>query len=436
VLLLPNGITEHLAPAHLDAILAHELCHVRYRDNLAAAIHMTVEAIFWFHPLVWWLGARLIDERERACDEEVLSLGNQPEIYAESILRTCEFYLQSPMACMSGITGSDLKKRIGRIMIGRISNNLEMGKKLLLTGVGFAAVAGPLVFGMLNAAPKQTVPQTSQSLVTRSHSFEVASIKPDKSSAPAMRLHFEPDGRFHAETIPFKMIIEEAYGIKDAQLIGAPSWLGSERYDIQAKPEDSVVEEMRKVTPEQRKDIMMQMIRGMLQDRCKLTLRYETRDLPIYSMVVAKGGPKFHEIAASADAALPPGPPERMGSPNPLKGGVWMRGRGEVTVSDSSLPMFVNALSMQLGRPVVDNTGLIGKYEFTLKWTPEEEGPQMFGGVGGPDSRPPTDAPPPPDVNGPSLFTAMQEQLGLKLEAKTAPMQVLVIDHIERPSEN
>jgi bla regulator protein blaR1 len=119
VLLLPEGITDRLAPAHLDAILAHELCHVRRRDNLAAALHMAVEAIFWFHPLVWWVGARLVEERERACDEEVLRLGSQPEVYAESILKTCQFYLESPLVCMSGIAGSDLKKRITRIMTGR-----------------------------------------------------------------------------------------------------------------------------------------------------------------------------------------------------------------------------------------------------------------------------------------------------------------------------
>ena len=112
VLLLPEGITDRLSPAQLQAVLAHELCHVRRRDNLAAAIHMFVEALFWFHPLVWWIKARLIEEQERACDEEVLRLGGDPQVYAESILKICEFYLTSPLICVSGITGSNLKKRI------------------------------------------------------------------------------------------------------------------------------------------------------------------------------------------------------------------------------------------------------------------------------------------------------------------------------------
>jgi bla regulator protein BlaR1 len=114
-LVWPAGISQHLTDAHLEAIIAHEVWHMRRRDNLAAAVQMVVEAIFWFHPLVWWLGARLVEERERACDEEVLQLGNPPQVYAESILKTCEFCVGSPLPCISGVTGADLKKRIVRV---------------------------------------------------------------------------------------------------------------------------------------------------------------------------------------------------------------------------------------------------------------------------------------------------------------------------------
>jgi bla regulator protein blaR1 len=141
VLLLPDGIADRLTPAQFQAILAHELCHLRRRDNLAAATHMLVEAIFWFHPLVWWIGARLIAERERACDEEVLQQGSQPEVYAEGILRVCKFYLESPLSCSSGVTGADLKQRIEAIMTHRILPRLTLTRKLLLASVGIAAVA-------------------------------------------------------------------------------------------------------------------------------------------------------------------------------------------------------------------------------------------------------------------------------------------------------
>src|SRR5262249_53598467 len=104
VLLLPDGIAERLSRAHMESVIAHELCHVRRRDNLAAAIHMFVESLFWFHPLVWFIKARLMDEQERACDEDVLRNGGDPHIYVESILKICEFYLTTPLPCVSGIT--------------------------------------------------------------------------------------------------------------------------------------------------------------------------------------------------------------------------------------------------------------------------------------------------------------------------------------------
>ena len=151
VLLLPEGITDRLTPSQWNAILAHELCHVRRRDNLTAAIHMAVEAIFWFHPLVWWIGKRLIDERERACDEEVLLTANDPQGYAEGILNVCKLYLESPLACVSGVTGSNLKQRIRAIMTQRVAGNLTLAKKLTLAIAGMAALALPTVVGILHA---------------------------------------------------------------------------------------------------------------------------------------------------------------------------------------------------------------------------------------------------------------------------------------------
>jgi bla regulator protein BlaR1 len=161
ILLWPAGISHHLQDAHLEAILAHEVQHVRRRDNLAAAMHMVVEAIFWFYPVVWWLGARLVEERERACDEEVLRLGNRPEIYAESILKTCEFCVASPLACVSGVTGADLKQRIVRIMTQRSVDKLGLLKKLLLVAIGTGAVAAPIIAGLITApvATAQAAPQ-------------------------------------------------------------------------------------------------------------------------------------------------------------------------------------------------------------------------------------------------------------------------------------
>ena len=151
VLLLPDGIEERLEPTQLEAVIAHELCHVRRRDNLFAAVHMVAEALFWFHPLVWWIGARLVAERERACDEEVVRLGSQPRVYADAILSVCKLYVESPLTCVAGVTGADIKERIEAIMTNRRLQGLNNAKKMLLAGAGFVALAVPLMIGVVIA---------------------------------------------------------------------------------------------------------------------------------------------------------------------------------------------------------------------------------------------------------------------------------------------
>ncbi len=182
VLVLPEGIAARLTQAQLEAVLAHELCHVRRRDNLTAMMHMLVEALFWFHPLVWWLGARLIDERECACDQEVLQTGSQAHVYAESILKVCEFYLECPLKCVSGIGGSDLKKRMERmerIMKKHFGEALNARKKFLLASAAVAALAAPVVAGVLTSTRLRVQAADQSSVaVTDRPKFETASIKP------------------------------------------------------------------------------------------------------------------------------------------------------------------------------------------------------------------------------------------------------------------
>ena len=424
VLLLPESIADRLAGPHLESVLAHELCHVRRRDNLASAIHMLVEAIFWFHPLVWWIGARLMEERESACDEAVLKHGNDPEVYAESILQTCRYYLESPLPCVSGITGSDLKMRIVRIMSEGASKKLTLARRVLLAAAGIAAVSAPIVLGILHVPQgrAQTPPATP------APKFEVVSIKPSHEGAGLFRVGLQPSGRFVAGNITVRFLLELAYGLKDAQILGAPHWIESESFNIEAKPDDAFIDQ--KLSRDERSHQISLMMQALLADRFKLALHHETKELPVYALMVAKGGPKLKES--------PPAPPDADGAePGPppsgqlRRGGVQMR-RGELIASAIPLDRLEDVLSRVTGRPVVNQTGLKGLYDFTLKWTPEEgEGPMMGGPPG-----PPPDAPPPPDANGPTIFTALQEQLGLKLESQKAPMDTVVIDHVEQPSEN
>jgi len=423
VLLLPEGIADRLEPANLEAVIAHEMCHVRRRDNLASALHMAVEAIFWFHPLVWWIGARLVEERERACDEEVLRLGNQPEIYAESILKICRLYLESPLECVSGISGSDLKLRIRRIMTEGFRNRLSFGRKLLLVAAGMTAVAGPILFGLVNASVSRAQSQTP------ARSFEVASVKPAKSDSPGMFIRNDPNGSFSAKNAPLKLLMQIAYRVKEAQISGGPSWINSEPFDIEAKPDESVATELQNLPQAEREVVIPSMLQSLLAERFKLTLHHETKELPVYVLLVAKNGPKMHESAPAAPDEPAPGAP----GPGPnRRGSIMMQGRGQLTVNSQPLSQFANLLSHFLGRVVVDQTGLKANYDFKLQWTPGDE-EMMFRGMGpGPDGRPA----PPPDASGPTLFTALQEQLGLKLESQKAPVDTLVIDHVDKPSEN
>lgn len=164
VLLLPEGIAEKLTPKQFEAILAHELRHIKCFDNLTAAVHMGIETLFWFHPLVWWIGAKLMNERERDCDEAVLKQGSQPADYARGILQVCETYIKTGLPCASGISGSDLKKRVQEIMTWRGSLPVTLRGKAILVSAALAAVSVPFAIGVLRAqaGPSAFMSQSSQ----------------------------------------------------------------------------------------------------------------------------------------------------------------------------------------------------------------------------------------------------------------------------------
>jgi TonB family protein len=153
VLLWPARLADRLADRELEAILTHELSHARSRHNLASLAHMAVEAVFWFHPLVWWIGGRLVVERERACDEDVLRRGSPPAAYAEGILKVCKFCMESRLACLSSISGSTLNARIEAIMTHRIPPKLGRPGRLLFIAAGVTLLAAPLAAGVLRRGP-------------------------------------------------------------------------------------------------------------------------------------------------------------------------------------------------------------------------------------------------------------------------------------------
>jgi bla regulator protein BlaR1 len=421
VLIWPEGISRHLDDAHLQAIIAHELWHVRHRDNLAAGLHMLVEAVFWFHPLVWWLGARLLDERERACDEEVLELGSERHVYAESILKVCEFCMGSPLACVSGVTGADLKKRMVHIMSQHVARKLDFRKKLLLAVAGLAAIAAPIVFGLVNATPGRAQSQAA-SASTTIPGFDSFTIKPSESSLPTptynrdslaaagpethmTRMMFGPKG-FVASNITLQSLIQEAYGVQANQIAGGPDWLNSAKFDIEAKADKSGGINLGLGPEKARSERMLQVA---LADRTKLAFHQETEELPVYALVVDPDGAKLQPVQANSEIKRDDGKSKQI-----FKMGIEL-GNGqvrEISAQAVSADDLARQLSMQLGSAVLNETGLKGLYDFNLHWTPDASQPSG------------------------EIETALQQQLGLKLEPKTAPMQILVIDHIEKPAEN
>ena len=388
VLVLPAGIAGRLGGRQLDAIVAHELCHVRRRDNLAAAVHMLVEAIFWFHPLVWWLGARLVDERERACDEEVLRRGADPEIYAEGILNACRFYLESPLACVSGVTSAALEKRIERIMTPTAARRLDGARKLLLAIAAAAAVIGPIGIGALDAPRLHA--QTAKLL-----QFDVASVKPTPHGTGNFR--FSPDhGGLIGANIGLKQYMAYAFNVQHYQLAGDLGDLASETYDIVGKAPPDTKDDQRRL-----------MLQSLLIERFKLVTHRDARQMSIFELVVAKNGPKFEEA-----------PADRPGNGN------FRTSRGRIVAQGGTMEDLASILSGTAGRPVIDRTNLRGKYDFTLQYLPDS--PREPGD--------PNEAG--PDPNGLSLFGALEQQLRLKLESAKGGVEMVVIDHVEKPTGN
>lgn len=424
-LLLPEGIVERLTPAQLRALIAHERCHLRYRDNLTAAIHMAVEALFWFHPAVWWIETRLIDERERACDEAVLGSGARPSDYAEGILEVCRQSVEIQLACVAGVSGSKLRARVEAIMRNEIGRPMTRGRRWALAIAIVAAVGGPVAGGALTAQSQVVVPPGALA-------FEAASITRSNPlfrglgpieltmEARGLRAHMSPaqNGRYNMVASPLHLI-QAAYNVSDFQIEGAPSWVrSSDRYAVDARAAGDT-------TPDQ--------IRGMLQsllaDRFKLTLRRDTRRLPVYELVVTLGGLKI--VPMKEGECIPRkdvrGDLIDRAAPLYICGGFSRRRVlsqtperiDRIEGGGISMPMLVDFMSDDLGAAVIDKTGFAEPFNLVLDFAPLRD-PKWRSSS--PTAR--------------TIFTAVQEQLGLRLVPAEAPVEVLVIDRVERPVEN
>ncbi len=435
-LLWPQAISARMDDAHIEAIIRHELLHVLRRDNLAALVHMMVQSLFWFHPLVWWMGERLVQERERVCDEEVLLSGGDRRIYAESILRVCEFCVGSPLACVSGVTGADLKVRIARILSGQIVPKLNFGRKILLGSAGGAVIAFPILFGLVHANPILANSQSGRLQETTAR-YEAISIKLDTEGTAALKtgegviyqsMLSKPDS-FSAKNTSVQEFIRLAFQVRDYQIVGAPSWFTSDLYDVEAKIGKTALDERQDLSAEEREKRHRNMSQELIDRGFKLTFHREVRELPSYSLVVAEPG-KLHEGTENCDphalTIFAPGDPP---PPPPCESVRVSVAEGRMDGRKVPMSELVASISEQTGRKVSDNTNLSGKYDLNIEWIPEQSGFAKL----------------PASLRNlylssiwkrSPLTQAIQEQPGLRLQPEQANVEVFVIDHVERPAEN
>jgi uncharacterized protein (TIGR03435 family) len=272
----------------------------------------------------------------------------------------------------------------------RVTKSLAQGQRML-------AFASPLLALSLSLA--QASPAPPQAAPAKPLAFEVVTIKPSRS--PTWNMYPTPDG-YHATGVSLRHLVQDAYGVYDPKLLtGGPAWIDKDEFDLEAKFDPATIPNAKSITYRQRADMM----RTVLADRFQLKIHFEKKIFPAYNLVVAKGGPRLTETPA-----------------NEITMTIWgpscLHRNAQLSLRGCTVDALASELGVVTGRTVVNKTGLSGPYTIELRFTPDNT---------------PADS---PLAGGPSIFTAVQEQLGLKLEPSTAPLDILVIDSAEKPSEN
>jgi uncharacterized protein (TIGR03435 family) len=415
----------------LGRALVHELEHIRRGDWATHCLARVICALYWFHPLVWLAWRRLRLEAERACDDAVLrraeatAYADQLVLLAERLSSTTRQPLLAMAACR------DLTTRV-RAVLDAGQTRGRASAPSVATALAAAAVLVAAI------APLRAVPQGAsapQGAQEPALAFEVASVRRNTTGVNEQYIRRDQGGNVTVVNMPLRALITFAYQIQSFQLEGGPDWIASDRFDIVAKPG----REMPITSPfEPGRDPLRLMLQTLLADRFGLAVHKETKDLPIFELVMARRdgqpGPALRPAAADCAALMaaaqaaaraggpPPAPADRRSC------GISMS-MGRIVFGGNPLTAFANTLAPLAQRVVVDRTGLAGNWDFEMTFAPELRD-MPFG-------------PPPPgaqlpdvDPNLPSLFTALEEQLGLKLQATRGPVEVLVIDRVEPLAEN
>jgi bla regulator protein BlaR1 len=413
----------------LRQALVHEIEHVRRGDWLIHFVARFVCALYWFRPLVWRAWRRLGLEAERACDDAVLR-GAERTAYAEQLVMLAQRLLTSTARpVLSMANRSDLSARVFAVL----DRDQPRGRAGISHVVVIAIAAIVLVLGV---SPLRAVaPRSAQTTATgpKPLTFEVASVRPNRSGPSERGLAFQPSGRFMARNVPLRSLIATAYGdprpLPLYRILGGPSWIDSDGFDIEAKAADNFAE--REGAPAFSTSGRL-MLRSLLAERFKLIVHEETRQLPLYRLVLARRDGRTGaqlRLSSGADCveAPPPGEPPRPSSnPNlPPCGVARLSGRGHLSGYYATPDQIAKILELATDRVVSNGTGLSGHFSFALDFTPGFL-PATAPNAAVADDRPADDRT--------SLFTAVQEQLGLKLESQRGPVAVLVIGSAAQPT--
>lgn len=407
IVLVPAGALAGLPCAQMEALLLHELAHIRRHDYLVHILQSVVETALFYHPGVWWVSGHMRTDRELCCDDIAVSITGDAVVYARALAEFDSARFIRPAVVAAN--GGSVAKRIARLLgqpstSGHATTGTATVQALMLLAIGAWAVF----------AQTATRPQ-----------FDVASIKP---SAGYGVMNVRPlPGRLTADAT-LQVLLQYAYGVAPFQVEGGPGWLTSERYQVEAAANTTAS-----------RDRMFLMLQSLLEDRFGLKTHRDIKEQTVFALMADKGGVRLPSpkeggcVDFAADAATEWVGGGRMAAPGevqPAKGrcgsAVLGLGPGGALIQGGkiAMPELVRTLSMLLGRNVIDKTGFTGLFDLQLEFAPDDTTPAM--------------PPPPPGVytSGLSIAQALRQQLGLRLESGKGPVQVIVVDRAERPSAN
>jgi uncharacterized protein (TIGR03435 family) len=384
-IVLPESLLEELSEPEREHVLLHEAAHLAKYDDWSNLAMRILAGALALHPAATWILWQIEREREMACDDWVVARTGAARPYAASLAHLFELRrARRGEVLASGIFGNS--SGLG----DRVEMLLRRGRTFSPRASAIGVVATTVVLSILmlagSFAPRWIAFAQEQPRL----SFEVASVKPSRPDGQLL-MRLEPGGRYIMNNLTLKLLIANAYAVPEPRISGGPGWRDSDRFDIEARVGIAIPP-----WPDSMQQLS-QMLQSMLADRFKLTVHRETREEPVYELVAAKGGAKL--LAAADDAPA---------------GFEMAAGR----IKSMAVPLRYLAINLEyvLGRPVIDRTGLEGKYDYTVTYTPDNA--------------------PPADTNGASIFTALQNELGLRLQPAKAPVELLVIDHAEKPDAN